>query len=97
MESKRLYESVLILKGTFTEEEYKQALTNITSKIKNIIDIKNIDEVGLKNLAYEVKNQKKGYYVVIYYKATNQSVLEIERIFRITEDIIKFITVRKED
>ena len=97
MKNKRLYESVLIFKGIFTEDEYKQALNEIIEKIKTIIDITKIDEIGLKNLAYEVKKNKKGYYVVIYYKATSQAVLEIERIFIITEDIIKFITVRKYD
>ena len=45
----------------------------------------------------EVKKNKKGYYVIIYYKATNQAVLEIERIFRITEDILRFMTVKKDD
>ena len=97
MENKNLYESVIILKGTFTEDEYRQALNEIIEKIKTIIDITKIDEIGLKNLAYEVKKNKKGYYVVIYYKATNQAVLEIERIFRITEDILRFMTVKKDD
>lgn len=97
MENKNLYESVIIIKGIFTEDEYRQALNEIIEKIKTIIDITKIDEIGLKNLAYEVKKNKKGYYVVIYYKATSQAVLEIERIFRITEYIIKFITVRKDD
>ena len=97
MENKNLYEIVIILKGTFTEDEYRQALNEIIEKIKTIIDITKIDEIGLKNLAYEVKKNKKGYYVVIYYKATNQAVLEIERIFRITEDILRFMTVKKDD
>mgnify|MGYP004468810449 FL=1 len=97
MENKNLYESVIILKGTFTEDEYRQALNEIIEKIKTIIDITKIEELGLKNLAYEVKKNKKGYYVVIYYKATNQAVLEIERIFRITEDILRFMTVKKDD
>ena len=97
MENKNLYESVIILKGTFTEDEYRQALNEIIEKIKTIIDITKIDEIGLKNLAYEVKKNKKGYYVVIYYKATSQGVLEVERIFRITEDIIRFMTVKKDD
>lgn len=97
MKNKRLYESVLIFKGRFTEDEYRQALNSIIGKIKNITDINKIDEIGLKNLAYEIGKNKKGYYVVIYYKATSQAVLEIERIFRITEDIIKFITIKKVD
>lgn len=97
MENKRLYESVLIFKGEFAEYEYKKALNEIIEKVKDLIDIKKVDEIGLKKLAYEVKQNKKGYYVVVYYKATSQSILEIERYFRIKDDIIKFITIKKED
>ena len=97
MEYKNNYESVIILKGTYTEEEYKQALNEVIEKIKKLIDIERIDEIGLKKLAYEIKKNNSGYYIVIYYKATSQAILEIERYFRITEDVIKFITVRKED
>lgn len=97
MENKRLYESVLILKGEFTEDDYKKSLNEIIERIENLIDIKKTDEIGLKKLAYEVKRNKTGYYVVIYYKATNQAILEIERYFRITDDIIKFLTIRKEN
>ncbi len=97
MKNKNLYESVLIIKGDLEENEYKKALSKIIEKIKNLIDITKVDEVGLKKLAYEVSKNKTGYYVVIYYKATGQAVLEIERFFRITEDILKFLTVKKED
>lgn len=96
MEYKNNYESVLILKGTYTEDEYKKALNEIIEKIKKLIEIEKVDEIGLKKLAYEVQNNKTGYYVVIYYKAINQAVLEMERLYRINEDIIKFLTVRKE-
>lgn len=97
MEYKNNYESVIILKGTYTEDEYKKALNEIIEKIKKLIEIEKVDEIGLKKLAYEVNKQKTGYYVVVYYKATSQAVLEIERIYRINEDVIKFLTVRKED
>lgn len=97
MENKNLYESVLIIRGDLEEKNYKEVLNNIIEKIKILINIEKIDEIGLKRLAYEVNKNKTGYYVVIYYKATSQAVLEIERIYRITEDILKFLTVKKED
>lgn len=96
MEYKNNYESVLILKGTYTEDEYKKALNEIIEKIKKLIEIEKVDEKGLRKLAYEVKENKTGYYVVIYYKATSEDVLETERLYRINEDVIKFLTVRKE-
>ena len=97
MEYKNNYESVIILKGTHTEDGYKQALNEIIQELKKLIEIEKIDEKGLKKLAYEVNKQKTGYFVVIYYKSTSQAILEMERYFRITEDVIKFITVKHED
>ena len=55
MENKNKYENVIIITGGFTQEEYKKSLKNITEKIKNIIDIEIIEEIGKKKLAYEVK------------------------------------------
>lgn len=97
MEYKNNYENVFIIKGTYTEGEYKKALDNIIENIKTIVNIDNIEEKGLKKLAYEVKKNKTGYYVIIYLKATSQAITEVERLYRINEDILKFITVRKED
>ena len=97
MENKNKYENVIIITGGFTQEEYKKSLKNITEKIKNIIDIEKIEEIGKKKLAYEVKKNTEGWYVVIYFKAINQNILELERFYRINEDIIKFITVKIDD
>lgn len=91
------YESVIILKGTLTEDECKLALNEIIEKVRKFINIEKIDEVGLKKLAYEVKEQKAGYYIVVYYKANSQDILEVERYYRINDNIIKFLTVKKDD
>ncbi len=97
MKNKNLYESVLIIRGDLEENNYKEVLNNIIEKIKQLIDIKKIDEIGLKKLAYEINKNKTGYYVVIYYKATSQAVLEIERFYRINDDVLRFITVKTAD
>ena len=60
MKNKNLFESVIILKGAFTEDEYRKALKSITERIKNIVDITKVDEVGKKKLAYEIKKNLTG-------------------------------------
>ena len=97
MGNKNLYENVIIMKGTLSEEEYKKSLDKIIKNIKNLVEIKEIEELGQKKLAYEVKNQKSGYYVVFNIIAEHQAIIEMERIYRITDEIIKFLTVKKED
>lgn len=94
MNNKRIYENVLILKGEFTEEQYAKALEKIKKHIEPI-ELMKIDEIGKKKLAYEVKKNKEGYFVIFYLKAKEQEILELERFYRINGDILKFMTVRK--
>ena len=48
-------------------------------------------------MSYEIMKNKEGYYVVIYFKAETSFITELERYYKINENIIKFITVRKDD
>ena len=53
--------------------------------------------MGLKKLAYEIKKCKEAYYLVFDYEAEPNSIAEFERVLRITDDVLKFIVIRKED
>lgn len=94
MEKKNIYEIVQILKGTFTKEEYKKAFNSIKDYLSKY-EIKEIEELGKKRLAYEVRKNKEGYYIIFIIRANKDDILEIERYCRINEDILKFIVVRK--
>lgn len=90
----RFYETMLILKPTLTQEEtnakiefFKGILTNNGASIDGVIDM------GIRNLAYEIKKCKRGYYYVIYFKALPTLVAELERNYRINEDVIRFIVI----
>lgn len=65
--------------------------------IKDLAEIEKIEELGLKRLAYEVQKQKNGYYVIFEIKATLENIKNLERFYRINDDVLKFIFVRKED
>lgn len=90
----RHYETMFILKPTLTQEEidskiefFKNILTNNGASITATINM------GMRTLAYEVKKQKRGYYFVIYFQAPGALIKELERNYRITEDILKFIVI----
>ena len=53
--------------------------------------------MGKKRVAYEIKKFKEGTYMVFNFEADPSSIDELERVYRITDDVIKFIVVRKED
>lgn len=99
MENKELknYETVFIINGSYTEEEYKKALEKVTNYIKDLAEIEKIEEIGLKRLAYAVSKQNTGYYIIIEFKAVDEKIKELERFYRIDDDVLKFIVVRKED
>ena len=52
--------------------------------------------MGMRNLAYEIKKHKRGYYFVIYFTTKPESILELERLYRINEDILRFIVIKYE-
>lgn len=90
----RFYETMFILKPTLTQEEtnakiefFKSVLLNNGASIETTIDM------GIRNLAYEIKKCKRGYYFVIYFKAPATLVAELERNYRINEEVIRFIVI----
>ncbi|RDU73309.1 30S ribosomal protein S6 [Helicobacter anseris] len=92
------YETMFIIKPTLVEEEikakidfYKEAITKNGGSIETCLDM------GMRNLAYEIKKNKRGYYFVIYFKAQPSMVLELERLYRINEDILRFIVIKYEN
>ncbi|TLE15582.1 30S ribosomal protein S6 [Helicobacter apodemus] len=91
----RFYETMFVVKPTLTQEEittkidfYKTAIVNNGGEISATLDM------GMRNLAYEIKKNKRGYYFVIYFKAEPKLVLELERLYRINEDILRFIVIK---
>lgn len=91
------YELLLILKPTLTEEEQKNKVAFAKELIeKNGGELAAISEMGTRKLAYIVDKYERGVYNIFYFKALASSIHEIERIVRLNEDIIKFMTVKFE-
>ena len=92
------YESVIIINPSLDEQGIKDVITKFTDLINNNNGkVENVDEMGKRKLAYEIKKQSEGYYVVYTFEANPEFIKELERIYRITDSIMKFITIRKED
>ncbi|BCX79501.1 30S ribosomal protein S6 [Campylobacter sp. 19-13652] len=94
----RHYELLFILKPTLTEEEAKARLEFVKDIItKNGGEIASVVEMGTRKLAYTIKKYERGTYFVIYYKAPPSLLNELTRVIRITEDIIRFLSVKYEN
>lgn len=88
------YESVIIIKPNLEDGEIEGIITEITDLINQNGEVTKVDKKGINKLAYEIRKCKEGYYVVFYYETDPSFIAELERKFRITENIIKFITVK---
>jgi small subunit ribosomal protein S6 len=87
----RKYETMFIVQPTLTEEEIKQKIELVKDTLtKQGADIKAVDEMGMRELAYKIEKYERGYYTVIYFTAESSAIKELERIYGITEDIIRF-------
>ncbi|PAF52228.1 30S ribosomal protein S6 [Helicobacter sp. 13S00477-4] len=93
----RYYETMFIVKPTLVEEEIKSKIDFYKEAIiKNGGEIETCLDMGMRNLAYEIDKNKRGYYFVIYFAAEPKIVLELERLYRINEDILRFIVIKYE-
>lgn len=92
------YETMFILKPTLTEEETKAQIELVKANIeKNGGEIVACDDMGSRQLAYEIEKNKRGYYFVIYFKSPTNAILELERNYRINEQILRFIFIKYEN
>lgn len=92
------YESVFIAKPTITDEELEAIIEKITTIITaDKGTIEKIEKMGIKRLAYEIKKNKEGFYVIIEFTAEPEKIDELERFYRIKDEIIKFLTIRKDE
>ncbi len=91
------YETMFILKPTLTEEETVAQLDGVKALFeKNGAEIVATENIGIKELAYEIEKCKRGYYYVIYFKAPANSIAEIERNYRNNEELIRFMFIKYE-
>lgn len=91
------YESVFILKGNLDKKEIQETIKEFTTFINKNGKVSNVDEVGLRRLAYDIDKHKEGYYVVLLFELQGEKVGELERLYRYSDNLLKFITVKQEN
>lgn len=92
----RKYEIMYIIRPNL-EEEGRKALVERFNQIltDNGAEIENVDEMGMRRLAYEINDFREGYYVVLDVNSDNpEAISEFNRLGRISDDIIRFMAIR---
>jgi len=92
------YETIVILRPSLGETDNQTVIDRATGTIEDFDgSIIKIDKWGLKKLAYLIKKENQGYYVYIQYAGLPAGVAEMERLFRIDDNVMKFLTVKLQD
>jgi small subunit ribosomal protein S6 len=91
----RVYEELFILRPDTPEEETDQLIEQLSTLItKNGGTVDKTDKWGIRKLAYRVQKRNEGFYVLLQFTAQPEAVKELERRMRVSDAVMKFITVR---
>ncbi len=91
----RNYENLVIVKPTLTAEEIQASVKAIEEIItSNGGEIATTDTMGMRKLAYPIEKNERGYFHVIYYSIAPSAITEIERRFRLNEELLRFVTIK---
>lgn len=94
----RKYETIFILHPSMDEEAIKAA----TDKFKGVIEngggtIENVDVWGRRKLAYEINKVSEGFYTLVNFTCNAELPKELDRVFRITDGVMRHIIVKEEN
>lgn len=91
------YEVMFIVK-TMEEEEIEAIITRVEDLItRNGGTVESIDRMGKRRLAYEVKKQTEGFYVLVKFAIEPAQIKEIDRVIKINENIIRHLIVKEDE
>lgn len=92
------YETIFILHPSLDEEAIKANIEKFSGVIENGKGvIENIDLWGRRKLAYEIKKQTEGIYVLVTYSAPSELPKELDRVFRISDSVIRHMIINLDD
>jgi small subunit ribosomal protein S6 len=90
------YETIMIINSNLDEAATKASLEKITALINANGKVESVEEIGKKKLAYPIKKQAEGYYVLVNFSSNPEFIDELDRVYNITDEVIKHIVVKKD-
>lgn len=89
------YESILVVSCKLAEEEQKAVIEKFKNMIENNATLESVDEWGVRKLAYLINKESEGYYVLFNFTAPADFVAELDRVYNITDGVLRSIIVRR--
>lgn len=91
------YEVLYIINPTLEEEARKAVIEKFKGIVEIAGEVTEINEWGIRKLAYDIQKHKEGYYVLMNFKAPEDLPMELERNFRISDDIMRYMVMKIEE
>jgi small subunit ribosomal protein S6 len=91
----RTYELMFIVRPDMADEDLDKLISNLESTVTSATGtVKNVERMGKRRLAYTVRKFREGIYILLTLEGAGAVIHEVERRLRVTEPVIKFLTVR---
>ena len=98
MSENREYEAVVIFRATGTEQELAQQAAQLDEPIKKIGGrVDNVQPLGRRRLAFRIARQTEGCYYVVRFHAPTEQVVELERLLRLNDSVVRFMILTEEE
>ena len=91
------YELMFIIDPTLEDETEKATIEAVKGIIENEGEVVDVDEWGLRKMAYQIQKKSEGYYVVVTFKAQPTLPKELDRRLRISDNVMRHIIVNKDE
>jgi len=92
------YETTYILRPSLGEDQFAEIIDRTNNIVRNDGGaIIHLERWGTKKLAYEINKETSGHYVYFDYAASGTTVPELERIFRIDDRVLRYLTIKLDD
>ncbi|MBP2014696.1 30S ribosomal protein S6 [Anaerococcus degeneri] len=91
------YEAVLIFKTELADADRNALLDRFKGHIEENGEVVSVDDWGKRRLAYEINDLKDGYYYIVDFKSEPDHIKEFERRLRLSDFVLRYMVIRKED
>ena len=93
----RQYETIYIVDPEFDADAIKE----LVEKFKGLVEgqggqVAEVDEWGKRRLAYPIKDRREGYYFLMNFTANPETAQDLERVYKITNGLMKYLIIKKE-
>lgn len=93
----RRYESMIVFRADLQEAGTKEQIERVRKLLEGQgAEIGGMHEWGVRELAYEIEKERRGFYLLVEYQSTSAAVSELERNLKLSDAVLRFVSVRQE-